>query len=45
MPNPTRDADTAIFSAILDDAPRPVAAMAKSFADGEYTPLHRHRRG
>jgi AraC-like DNA-binding protein len=28
-----------------DDAPRPVAAMAKAYADGTSTPLHRHRRG
>lgn len=28
-----------------DDAPRPVAAMAKTFADGEEIPLHIHRRG
>lgn len=29
----------------FDDAPRPVAAMAKAFADGTATPMHRHRRG
>jgi len=28
-----------------DDAPRPVAAMAKSFADGAHTAVHRHGRG
>jgi AraC-like DNA-binding protein/quercetin dioxygenase-like cupin family protein len=28
-----------------DDAPRPVAAMAKSFADGAHTSVHRHARG
>ena len=28
-----------------DDAPRPVAAMAKSFADGAHTTVHRHGRG
>lgn len=29
----------------LDDAPRPVAAMAKSWRDGDNIPLHVHRRG
>lgn len=29
----------------LDDAPRPVAAMAKAWADGDAIPLHIHRRG
>ncbi len=29
----------------LDDAPRSVAAMAKSWADGDSIPLHLHRRG
>src|SRR5215475_12146700 len=29
----------------FDDAPRPVAAMAKSFADGAHTTVHRHGRG
>ncbi len=29
----------------LDDAPRQVAAMAKTFADGDVIPLHMHRRG
>lgn len=29
----------------FDDAPRPVAALAKSFEDGTSTPIHRHRRG
>jgi len=29
----------------FDHSPRPVAAMAKAFADGAATPLHRHRRG
>ncbi len=28
-----------------DAAPRPVAAMAKSFADGAHTAVHRHARG
>ena len=28
-----------------DDAPRPVAAMAKTFADGDHIPLHLHKRG
>ncbi|MGE3869845.1 MAG: helix-turn-helix transcriptional regulator [Pseudorhodoplanes sp.] len=28
-----------------DDAPRPVAAMGRSFADGEAIPLHIHKRG
>jgi AraC-like DNA-binding protein len=28
-----------------DDAPRPVAAMAKTFPDGERIPLHLHKRG
>lgn len=31
--------------AAFDNAPRPVAAMAKTFADGDATALHRHRRG
>jgi AraC-like DNA-binding protein len=29
----------------LDDAPRPVAAMAKGWNDGDRIPLHIHRRG
>lgn len=29
----------------LDDAPRPVAAMAKAWKDGDRIPLHIHRRG
>ena len=29
----------------LDDAPRPVAALAKSWKDGDSIPLHIHRRG
>ena len=29
----------------MDDAPRPVAAMAKTWAAGERIPLHIHRRG
>jgi AraC-like DNA-binding protein len=29
----------------LDDAPRPVAAMAKAWEDGDSIPLHIHRRG
>jgi AraC-like DNA-binding protein len=28
-----------------DDAPRPVAAMARSYPDGEEIPLHIHKRG
>lgn len=28
-----------------DDAPRPVAAMAKTFSDGDRIPLHLHKRG
>ena len=28
-----------------DDAPRPVAAMAKTFPDGDQIPLHLHKRG
>ena len=30
---------------ILDDAPRPVAAMGRSYADGARTTVHRHGRG
>ncbi len=29
----------------FDFSPRPVAAMAKAFADDDATPMHRHRRG
>jgi AraC-like DNA-binding protein len=29
----------------LDDAPRPVAAMARAWRDGDSIPLHVHRRG
>lgn len=29
----------------LDDAPRPVAALAKAWKDGDSIPLHIHRRG
>ena len=29
----------------MDDAPRPVAAMAKSWRDGDEIPFHIHRRG
>jgi AraC-like DNA-binding protein len=29
----------------LDDAPRPVAALARSWRDGDAIPLHLHRRG
>ena len=29
----------------FDDAPRPVAAVARAYAEGTATPLHRHRRG
>ena len=28
-----------------DDAPRPVAAMAKTYPDGDRIPLHLHKRG
>ena len=28
-----------------DDAPRPVAAMAKTYPDGDHIPLHLHKRG
>ena len=28
-----------------DDAPRPIAAMAKTFPDGDRIPLHLHKRG
>src|SRR5690349_17353248 len=46
----TRGAAMAKFKQIelqdaYDDAPRPVAAMAKSFADGAHTTVHRHGRG
>src|SRR5262245_25563501 len=46
----TSDAPMAKFKQIelhdtYDDAPRPVAAMAKSFADGAHTAVHRHGRG
>jgi AraC-like DNA-binding protein/quercetin dioxygenase-like cupin family protein len=30
---------------VLDDAPRPIAAMARTFDDGMETPFHRHGRG
>ena len=41
MPQPQPIADRGDY----DDAPRPVAAMAKSFAAGAAAPRHRHRRG
>lgn len=34
-----------VYRRNLDDAPRPVAAMAKSWNDGDQIPLHIHRRG
>jgi AraC-like DNA-binding protein len=34
-----------VYRRNMDDAPRPVAAMAKSWTDGEDIPLHIHRRG
>jgi AraC-like DNA-binding protein len=34
-----------VYRRNMDDAPRPVAAMAKSWTDGEDIPLHMHRRG
>ena len=30
---------------IRDDAPRPIAALARSYADGDRTTVHRHARG
>lgn len=34
-----------VYRRNMDDAPRPVAAMAKSWKSGEDIPLHMHRRG
>lgn len=34
-----------VYRRNMDDAPRPVAAMAKSWSDGDEIPLHIHRRG
>lgn len=34
-----------VYRRNMDDAPRPVAAMAKSLKDGDNIPLHMHRRG
>ncbi len=34
-----------VYRRNLDDAPRPVAAMAKSWNDADEIPLHIHRRG
>ncbi len=34
-----------VYRRNMDDAPRPVAAMAKSWHDGAQIPLHMHRRG
>ncbi len=34
-----------VYRRNMDDAPRPVAAMAKSLPDGDSIPLHMHRRG
>ncbi len=34
-----------VYRRNLDDAPRPVAAMAKSWRDGDEIPFHIHRRG
>ena len=33
-----------VYRRNLDDAPRPVAAMAKSWRDGDEIPFHMHRR-
>ncbi len=45
MSGPSRKAERIKHLGTYDDAPRPVAAMAKAYADGTSTPLHRHRRG
>ena len=45
MSGPGRRAERIKHLGAYDDAPRPVAAMAKAYADGTSTPLHRHRRG
>lgn len=37
--------DTPIYRRNLDDAPRPVAVMAKAWGASERIPLHMHRRG
>lgn len=34
-----------VYRRNMDDAPRPVAAMANSWKDGDQIPLHIHRRG
>jgi AraC-like DNA-binding protein len=34
-----------VYRRNMDDAPRQVAAMAKSWNDGDHIPLHMHRRG
>ncbi|HVX98450.1 MAG TPA: helix-turn-helix transcriptional regulator [Pseudorhodoplanes sp.] len=34
-----------VYRRNMDDAPRPVAAMARSWTDSETIPLHMHRRG
>jgi AraC-like DNA-binding protein len=34
-----------VYRRNMDDAPRPVAAMAKSWRDGDEIPLHIHKRG
>src|SRR4051812_28334558 len=34
-----------VYRRNMDDAPRPVAAMAKSWRDGDEIPFHIHRRG
>ncbi|MFN3659540.1 MAG: AraC family transcriptional regulator [Pseudolabrys sp.] len=36
---------TPVYRRNLDDAPRPVAVMAKAWPEGEQIPLHMHRRG
>ena len=36
---------TPVYRRNMDDAPRPVAAMARSWNDGDEIPLHIHRRG
>jgi len=37
--------ETPVYRRNLDDAPRPVAVLAKTWAAGERIPLHIHRRG
>lgn len=34
-----------VYRRNMDDAPRPVAALARTLADGEQIPFHMHRRG